>query len=125
MLVTLRSDGSPQSSNVATLFDGSVFRVSVTDDRAKTRNLRRDPRAIMHVLGPDFWQYASVSCTAELGPVSTQPGDQAGQDLLALHDSASDTPHPDPGEFFAAMVPDRRLLLVLRPGSIAGTGWDR
>ena len=46
VLVTLRADGSPQSSNVAVVFRGSTGYVSVTETRAKTRNLRRDPRAV-------------------------------------------------------------------------------
>jgi PPOX class probable F420-dependent enzyme len=125
ILITLRSDGSPQSSNVVTAFDGAVFRVSVTADRAKTRNLLRDPRATMHVLGDDFWGYASVACTAQVGPVSRQPGDQPGQDLLALYNTISKKPHPDPTEFMQAMVDERRLMLTLQPKSVAGSGWQR
>lgn len=123
VLVTLRRDGSPQTSNVLAHFDGESFAVSVTADRAKTRNLARDPRAVVHVLGPNFWSYASVSCTAELGPVTEQPGDEAGRELLALHDALSEEPHPDPDEFYAAMVAERRLLLRLRPTGISGSGW--
>lgn len=125
ILITLRSNGSPQSSNVSTAFDGAVFRVSVTADRAKTRNLLRDPRATMHVLGKDFWGYASVACTADVGPVSREPGDQSGQDLLALYNTISATPHPDPEEFMHAMVDERRLMLTLHPKSVAGSGWQR
>ena len=125
ILITLRADGSPQSSNVSTAFDGAVFRVSVTADRAKTRNLLRDPRGTMHVLGSDFWGYASVACTAQVGPVSREPGDQSGQDLLSLYNTISRTPHPDPEEFMQAMVDERRLVLTLHPQSVAGSGWQR
>ncbi|MEO7373042.1 MAG: PPOX class F420-dependent oxidoreductase [Terrimesophilobacter sp.] len=125
VLVTLRSDGSTQSSNVLTAFDGTVFRVSVTATRAKTRNLTRDPRATMHVLGTDFWGYASVSCTAHVGAVSSTPGDQPGQDLLALYNSISDAPHPAPTDFLQAMVDQRRLVLTLHPESVSGSGWQR
>lgn len=124
VLVTLRSDGSPQSSNVAADFDGTAFRVSVTDGRAKTRNLRRDPRAVVHVLGPNFWSYASVACTAELGPITTSPGDAAGRELLDLYNRLSPTAHPDADEFFRAMVDEQRLVLTLRADSITGQGWD-
>lgn len=125
VLITVRSDGSPQSSNVGIAVDGTDFRVSVTATRAKTRNLLRDPRATVHVLGQDFWAYASVSCTADVGAVSTQAGDQAGNDLLALYNAISDVPHPDPGEFLQAMVDERRLMLTLHPVSVAGSGWQR
>jgi PPOX class probable F420-dependent enzyme len=47
ILITLKQDGRPQSSVVGHAFDPATrtLRISVTDDRAKTRNLRRDPRA--------------------------------------------------------------------------------
>ena len=43
VLVTLKRDGRPQLSTVGYDYDSGrrVIRVSVTDDRAKTRNLRR------------------------------------------------------------------------------------
>lgn len=125
VLITLRRDGSPQSSNVVTSFDGNdTFRVSVTTDRVKARNLARDARAVVHVLGHDFSTYAAVTCTAELGPVSTGEGDQAGQNLLELYNAISDASHPNPDEFFAAMVSEHRLLLSLHAETIAGIGWD-
>jgi len=124
VLITLRSDGSPQSSNVLTAFDGDVFRVSVTAGRAKTRNLARDPRAIVHVLGGNFWAYASVTCSASLGSVSTSAGDAAAQDLLRLYNDISEASHPNPQEFFDVQVAEQRLLLTLRAESISGAGWD-
>jgi len=123
VLITLRADGSAQSSNVVTAFDGGVFRVSVTAGRAKTRNLARDPRAVVHVLGGSFWGYASVRCSAHIGSVSTQAGDQPGQDLLRLYNDISDTPHPNPEEFFDVQVTEQRLLLSLTAESISGAGW--
>jgi PPOX class probable F420-dependent enzyme len=123
VLITLRADGSAQSSNVLTAFDGDVFRVSVTAGRAKTRNLARDPRAIMHVLGDNFWSYASVACSGRLGTVSTRAGDQAGQDLLRLFNDTSEAPHPNPQEFFDVQVGEQRLLLSLSAESISGAGW--
>ena len=52
VLTTIRSNGRPQLSNILYLLGGDgVVRISVTDDRAKTKNLRRDPRASLYVLG--------------------------------------------------------------------------
>ena len=74
VLVTLKRDGRPQLSNVAyVLGDDDVIRVSVTDDRAKTANLRRDPRASLHVARDDFYAYAVVESTARLLPVARSP----------------------------------------------------
>jgi PPOX class probable F420-dependent enzyme len=126
VLITLRADGSPQSSNVLTAFDDDddVFRVSVTAGRVKTRNLARDPRAIVHVLGGNFWGYASVRCSAHLGSVSVEAGDQAGQELLQLFNDISEAPHPNPPEFFDVQVAEQRLLLSLSVESVSGAGWD-
>lgn len=45
VLVTLKQDGRPQLSNVNHAYypEEQVVRVSITEGRAKTRNLRRDP----------------------------------------------------------------------------------
>jgi len=113
VLVTLKRDGRAQLSNVAYVFDGRVARISVTADRAKTKNLGRDPRASLHVTTPDFWRWAVAEGEAELSPVTTEPGDAAGLELLALHDAVQGTPHADPDEFHAAMVRDRRQVVRL------------
>jgi PPOX class probable F420-dependent enzyme len=119
VLVTLRKDGSPQTSNIAFTLKDGVARVSVTADRAKTRNLERDPRCLLHVLGSTFWEYAALPATATLGPVTTEPGDEAGRELLEVYEAITGKPHPDPDEFYAAMVSERRLVLrlTLQPGT--------
>ena len=122
VLVTLRSDGSPQTSNIAYDLVGGSARVSVTADRAKTHNLRRDPRGVLHVLGDSFWTYASVRVEARLGPVTTSPCDEAGQELLDLYQRISASTHPDPQEFFDAMVAEKRLVLSLVPVSAVAQG---
>lgn len=122
VLVTLRSDRSPQSSNVGFAVQDGVALVSVTDDRAKTRNLRRDPRAVLHVSGDSFWVYASIRVKAEVGPVTTEPGDAVGQELLQLYERVAAKPHPDPQEFFQAMVTEKRLVLRLELLSAVGQG---
>jgi PPOX class probable F420-dependent enzyme len=119
-LITIRGDGSPQSSNIGYAVLDGVFKVSVTADRAKTHNLRRDPRGVLHVNGDSHWQYVSVRVTAELSQVTATAGDQVGQELLRLYDAIAPTPHPDPQEFLEAMVSEQRLVLSLTPVSAAG-----
>ena len=115
VLTTIRANGRPQLSNImfVTRDDGSIM-ISVTDDRAKTRNLRRDPRASLYVLGDNFWQYVVVEAAAELSPVASGPHD-ATVDLLVEYYRAGSGEHPDWDEYRAAMVSDRRLVLTLRP----------
>jgi PPOX class probable F420-dependent enzyme len=47
VLATIKANGLPQLSPVTPFYDpqADVIRVSMTDGRAKTANLRRDPRA--------------------------------------------------------------------------------
>jgi PPOX class probable F420-dependent enzyme len=114
VLTTIRRDGRPQLSNVTYAWDAAsrLVRVSVTQDRAKTRNLRRDPRAGLHVTSADFWTWTVVEGDAQLSPVAAAPDDPTVEALVALYrDLAGE--HPDWAEYRAAMVADRRVLLTL------------
>ncbi|HYB47190.1 MAG TPA: TIGR03618 family F420-dependent PPOX class oxidoreductase, partial [Streptosporangiaceae bacterium] len=90
-----------------------TIRISTTDDRAKTRNLRRDPRASFHVASDDFWSYAVVDGHAELSAVAKDPHDAAVEELIDLY-RAVQGEHPDWDDYRAAMVRDRRLVVRLR-----------
>jgi PPOX class probable F420-dependent enzyme len=120
VLITLRRDGSPQSSNVAYHFDGSTLRMSVTADRAKTRNVARDGRVVVHVLGESFWEYLAVQGTGTVGAVTETAGDAPGRELLDVY-QAIVGPHPDPDEFFAAMVAEHRTVVTVKPSRATGT----
>ncbi len=119
VIITMGEGEVPHATNVVYAYDGSCFRVSVTDGRVKTDNLRRRPLAVMHVSSSDFWRYVAAECDVDLSPVSTDLGDQAGTDLLALYEEISG-PHPHPEEFLQSMVDDRRLLLRLTPTRVYG-----
>ncbi|MER5861277.1 PPOX class F420-dependent oxidoreductase [Streptomyces sp. NPDC059688] len=115
VLVTLKRDGRPQLSNVSHAYDPDerTIRISVTDDRAKTRNLRRDPRASYHVTSADRWAYTVAEGTAELTPVAGDPHDETVEELIRLYREVLGE-HPDWDEYRAAMVRDRRLVVRLR-----------
>lgn len=117
VLVTRRADGRPQLSNI--LYDvsgsGAVARISVTESRAKTRNLRRDTSATLYVPGDSFWSYVVLDCTAELSPVAAAPGDATVEELVGLYRSIRGDDHPDWDEYRAVMVSERRLVVRLRP----------
>ena len=112
VLVTLKRDGRPQLSNVTYVFDGSRVRVSLTDGRAKTKNLRRDPRASVYVDGPRGRSYVVLEGKAELSPVAADPYDDVVEDLVDYYRTASGE-HPDWDEYRAAMVQDRRLMFSM------------
>jgi PPOX class probable F420-dependent enzyme len=87
VLATIAADGRPQLSNVLCAWDARerVARISTTADRVKARNLRRDPRAALHVTGRHFWPYAVGEGPATLSGIAAEPGDEASRELLAVH----------------------------------------
>lgn len=113
-LATLKRDGRPQISNIRYAFDPQtrVFRVSVTDSRAKTRNARRDPRATMYVSSADGWSYAVADGDVSLTPVAAEPGDPTVEALIDLYRTVVGE-HPDWDDYRRAMVADHRLVLTL------------
>jgi PPOX class probable F420-dependent enzyme len=114
VLITLKGDGRPQSSNIIYAADGDRVRISITADRAKYTNLVRDPRVSLHVNADDFWSYVVLEADAELSPVAAAPDDDAVEQLVDLY-RALQGEHPDWDDYRASMVADRRLVLTLRP----------
>ncbi len=115
VLGTVKADGRPQLSNIAyALGEDGVIRVSVTADRAKTRNAARDPRVSLHVTADDFWSYVVIEGDAELTPTAGAPDDATVDELVELYRMLQGE-HPDWDEYRAAMVDDRRLVLRLHP----------
>jgi PPOX class probable F420-dependent enzyme len=120
VLITLRADGRAQSSDIVYAWDGAHFNVSVTDDRAKTRNMRRDPRVVLHVSDPEGWSYVAFDGTVELTPVTTDPHDATNDALVEYYERVQGAPHPDWDEYRRAMIEQRRLLARITPKSAVG-----
>jgi PPOX class probable F420-dependent enzyme len=115
ILIALKSDGRPQSSNIAYAVGADdVIRISVTDGRAKTANLRRDPRASLHVNRDDFWAYVVIEADVTMTPVATSPDDDTVDQLVEYYRTIVGE-HDDWDEYRQAMVDDGRLLLELHP----------
>lgn len=118
-LITIRSDGRPQSSDIAYTVDGDVMHISVTDDRAKTRNMRRDPRVVVHLSNPAAWTYLSFDGTVDLSPVTTSPDDDTAEALVAYYRAVSGE-HPDWDEYRRAMIDEGRLIVTFTPTTVVG-----
>lgn len=120
VLITLRKDGRAQSSDIAYALDGDTFVISVTDSRAKTANMRRDPRVVLHITDPNSWSYLSFDGTVDLLATTTTVDDATNDALVAYYEAVSGGPHPDWDEYRAAMVDEGRLLARLTPDSVVG-----
>jgi PPOX class probable F420-dependent enzyme len=122
-LATIKKNGRPQLSVINYAYDAAeqVIRVSITDDRAKTHNMRRDPRVSLMVQ-PETYKYAVYEGDAELSAVAQAPDDAAVEQLIDLYRAASGNEHPDWDEYRAAMVTDKRLVLSIRVTHAYGMG---
>jgi PPOX class probable F420-dependent enzyme len=119
-LVTLRSDGLPQLSNVVhAVGEDGLIRVSTTAGRAKTANLRRRPWAALKLDAGSFWSYAVVEGSVTLSPVARAVDDACVDELAELYRAVSGE-HPDWDDYRASMVADERLVIRLAPDRAYG-----
>ena len=115
VLTTIRRNGRPQLSNVLhAVGDDGVIRISVTADRAKYKNLVREPWAALHVTREDFYAYAVIEADVELSEVAARP-DDATVDELVEHYRALMGGHEDWDAYRKAVVTERRAVVRLRP----------
>lgn len=114
VLITIKSDGRPQSSNIGYAYDATTRRVSISTTAAtvKVANLRRDPRANLHVMAPDGWNWVAAEATAVLSPIAQERGDATVEELIAIYRAVAGE-HPDWDDFRRAMVEDQRLVVRL------------
>ncbi|MFE6775861.1 PPOX class F420-dependent oxidoreductase [Streptomyces sp. NPDC057702] len=121
VLATIKSDGRPQLSPVMPFYDreAEVLYVSMTEGRAKTANLRRDPRAALEVTSPDGLAWATAEGTATLTGPGTDPRGPEVEALVAYYQRAAGE-HPDWDEYRAVMVSDRRVLMTMAVEHVYG-----
>lgn len=114
-LITIKRDGRPQLSNVLHVVDDDgVIRISTTTDRAKVRNIRREPWAALHFNGSTFFSYAVLEGDAEVSRVAERPDDEVVDELVALYREAAGE-HDDWDDYRRSMVEEGRLVIRLRP----------
>jgi PPOX class probable F420-dependent enzyme len=122
IVITVRSDGSPQASPVTCGVDpaGRIV-VATYPSRAKTRNARRNPRVSVIVLSDDFaGPWVQIDGDAEVidTPDAVEP--------LVSYYRAVAGEHPDWAEYRAAMLRQRKSLLRVTPrrwGPVATGGF--
>ncbi|WP_016910182.1 pyridoxamine 5'-phosphate oxidase family protein [Streptomyces xiaopingdaonensis] len=123
-LATNKRNGHPHLTTMLYSWDAEarLVRFSTTADRVKVAQLRRDPRAALHVSGGDVWSFAVAEGEAEVSEPTATPGDAIGRELLAIV--------PEPGKpldeeaFFEQLVAERRVVVRLRAQRLYGTALD-
>ena len=120
VIITIRRDGRSQSSDISYGLTDGVFGISITNGRAKTANMRRDPRVVLHLSDRASWSYLSFDGTVELSPVATEPCDATCDALVEYYQQVAGKAHPDWNEYRLAMVDEGRLLVRFTPTSVVG-----
>ncbi|WP_046470731.1 PPOX class F420-dependent oxidoreductase [Allosalinactinospora lopnorensis] len=122
ILLTRRSDGSPQASPVTCGVDGrGRIVVSTYPERAKTRNAARDPRVSVLMLSDEFdGPWVQVDGSAEV-----IEGEEAVEPLVEYFRVISGE-HPDWDEYRSAMRKQGKALVRITPehwGPVATGGF--
>lgn len=123
-LATNKRSGHPHLTTMVYSWDADerVIRFSTTADRVKVKQLRRDPRAALHVPGGDVWSFAVAEGEAEVSDVTTTPGDSTGRELLAMIPEAAKPEDED--AFLEQLVAERRVVIRLKVTRLYGTALD-
>jgi PPOX class probable F420-dependent enzyme len=113
VLATTRSDATPQLSPVLVGVDGDGrLLVSTRETAAKTRNLRRDPRAHVCAFTDRFHgSWVQVGGTAEIVSLP-----EAMNGLVEYYRGISGE-HPDWDDYRRAMEAEGRVLIRITPTS--------
>ncbi|WP_197382624.1 PPOX class F420-dependent oxidoreductase [Mycolicibacterium mengxianglii] len=121
VLATIKANGLPQLSPVTPFYDREegVIYVSITEGRAKTANLRRDPRAALEVTRDDGWAWATAEGTVSLTGPGADPQSPEVEALVDYYRRAAGE-HPDWDEYRSVMVADRRVLMALSVQRVYG-----
>lgn len=111
VLATTRSDGRPQMSLVSggLTADGELA-VSTYPERAKARNVRRNPQVSVLVMGDEF---NSAWCQVD-GVARVVDMPEAVDGLVAYYRSISGE-HPDWDDYRRAMVEQGKSVILVEP----------
>ena len=113
---TLLADGRPHLTTVWYRWDGASFWISTNADRAKYRNIARDPRVSVLVDAPERETAVSALGHAEVAA----RGDDAFEGALAIAGRYVD----DPRAYLAERQGEPRVLIRIEPEKIVSWTLD-
>jgi PPOX class probable F420-dependent enzyme len=113
VIATMRADGTVHLSTVWYRWDGECFWIATNRDRAKYRNIERDPRVSVLVDDPERETSVAASGRAEVAASDAA----AYEGALAIVARYVD----DPVAYLAERAGEPRVLLRIRPEKM--TSW--
>jgi PPOX class probable F420-dependent enzyme len=104
-VATLSLDGAPQASVVWIDRDGDALVFSTTADRAKAKNLARDPRISISIFDrEDPYRSVEIRGTAQL---IDDPGKELPKRLSKKYLGEDPPPEPDAGRLIIRVLPTK------------------
>ncbi len=121
VLSTYRRDGATQMSIVTTgpSKDGVAF--STTENRAKLRNLERNPRCSLLVAQDNWWGYVVLEGVAEIISLKTTGAHDLRDAMRDVYRAAAGKEHPNWDEYDEVMRQENRVGVVVIPNKTYGT----
>ena len=111
-LATIMPDGSPQVTPVWVDFDGRYILVNTAEGRQKPRNIRRDPRVAIDIIGRED-PYRMVTVRGRVVEVTHDGADEHIDKLAKKYLGQDKYPFRAPGE--------RRVMFKIEPEYV--TAW--
>ena len=119
-LTTFRRNGAAQMSIVTCGLHGDGVAFTTTADRAKLRNLGRNPRCTI-LVGTDDWRnFVVLEGEARLVGVDTVGADEYRETLRDVYRTAAGREHPNWPEYDQAMIDDGRYAVIVTPAHVYG-----
>jgi PPOX class probable F420-dependent enzyme len=100
------------------LDDGVAF--TTTADRAKLRNLRRNPSCTILVGTGDWRNFLVLEGQARLISVDNASAEEYRETLRQVFRTAAAQEHPNWPEYDQAMLDDRRSAVIVMPTNVYG-----
>ena len=121
VLTTFRRNGAAQMSIIScgSMRDGIAF--TVTEDRVKLKNLRRDPRCTLLVSQESWRPFVVLEGQAQIISADNTGADELRLALREAYRAAAGEDHSHWEEYDRAMRDDRRSVIIVVPDHIYGS----
>ena len=118
---TFRRNGAAQLSIVTSGLHGGGAAFTTTADRAKHRNLARDPRCSLLVSHADWRPFLVLEGNATVLSQDNTSAEELRVAFREVFRAAAGKEHPNWDEYDRVMVEDRRVIVIVTPEHVYGT----
>ena len=121
VLTTFRRNGAAQMSIISCGPFRDGVACTVTEERSKLWNLRRDPRCSLLVSRESWWGFLVLEGHAQVLSAANTGAEELRLAPREVYLVASGQDHPNWEEYDQAMRDDRRSVIIVVPEHIYGT----